>query len=159
MAQRIKRLPVMQETRFDPWVGKIPWRRKWQPTPVFLPGESYGQRSMAGYIVHGVAKSQTRLSDFTFTRRCQCAMFESLVYLSGSQSVTPDQLNYQGTSQKCTFLSSYPPSSPLLYSQSHTCACTKTVTVFTERELNKTSELSEDRCSSVSFTQFIEHLK
>ena len=32
--------------RFDPWVGKIPWRREWQPTPVFLPGESYGQRSL-----------------------------------------------------------------------------------------------------------------
>ena len=40
----------MQETQeFDPWVGKIPWRRKWQPTPVFLPGESHGQeRSLAG---------------------------------------------------------------------------------------------------------------
>ena len=34
---------------FDPWVGKIPWRRVWQPTPVFLPGESHGQRSLAGY--------------------------------------------------------------------------------------------------------------
>ena len=34
---------------FDPWVGKIPWRRKWQPTPVFLPGESHGRRSLAGY--------------------------------------------------------------------------------------------------------------
>ena len=34
---------------FDPWVGNIPWRRKWQPTPVFLPGESHGQRSLAGY--------------------------------------------------------------------------------------------------------------
>ena len=34
---------------FNPWVGKIPWRRKWQPTPVFLPGESHGQRSLAGY--------------------------------------------------------------------------------------------------------------
>ena len=34
---------------FDPWVGKIPWRRAWQPTPVFLPGETYGQRSLAGY--------------------------------------------------------------------------------------------------------------
>ena len=32
--------------RFDPWVGKIPWRRAWQPTPVFLPGESHGQRSL-----------------------------------------------------------------------------------------------------------------
>ena len=34
--------------KFDPWVGKIPWRRKWQPTPVFLPGESHGQRSLEG---------------------------------------------------------------------------------------------------------------
>ena len=33
---------------FDRWVGKIPWRRAWQPTPVFLPGESHGQRSLAG---------------------------------------------------------------------------------------------------------------
>ena len=46
--------------RFDPWVGKIHWRRKWQPTPVFLPGESHGWRSLVGYI-HRVAKS-----DFTF---------------------------------------------------------------------------------------------
>ena len=34
---------------FDPWVGKIPWRRKWQPTPVFLPGKSHGQRNLVGY--------------------------------------------------------------------------------------------------------------
>ena len=34
---------------FDPWVGKISWRRKWQLTPVFLPGKSQGQRSLAGY--------------------------------------------------------------------------------------------------------------
>ncbi|XP_055446599.1 uncharacterized protein LOC129659367 isoform X16 [Bubalus kerabau] len=44
MAQAVKNLPVMQEMRcrFHPWVGKIPLRRKWQPTPVFLPGESHG---------------------------------------------------------------------------------------------------------------------
>ena len=90
--------------RFDPGVGKIPWRRKWQPTPVFLSGKSHGQRSLAqnplamqetcvrslGWedspgegngnplqysdlensmdcTVHGVAKSQTRLSDFHLT--------------------------------------------------------------------------------------------
>ena len=35
--------------RFDPWVGKIPWRRRWQPTSVFLPGKSHGQRSLVGY--------------------------------------------------------------------------------------------------------------
>jgi len=34
---------------FVPWVGKIPWRRAWQPTPILLPGESHRQRSMAGY--------------------------------------------------------------------------------------------------------------
>ena len=33
---------------FNPWVGKIPWRRKWQATPVFLPGKSHGQRSLVG---------------------------------------------------------------------------------------------------------------
>ena len=34
---------------FDPWVGKFPWRREWQPMPLFLPGEFHGQRSLAGY--------------------------------------------------------------------------------------------------------------
>ena len=38
---------------FDPWVRKISWRRKWQPTPVFLPGESHGQRSLAGCSPRG----------------------------------------------------------------------------------------------------------
>ena len=39
--------------RFDPWVGKIPWRRKWQFTPVSLPGKSRGQRNLAGCIPWG----------------------------------------------------------------------------------------------------------
>ena len=43
--------------RFDPWVRKIPCRRARQPTPIFLPGESYGQRSLEA-TVHGVAKSR-----------------------------------------------------------------------------------------------------
>jgi len=34
---------------FDPWIRKIPWKRAWQPTPVLLPGESHGQRSLASY--------------------------------------------------------------------------------------------------------------
>ena len=37
-----------QRLRFSPWVGKIPWSRKWQPTPIFLPGKFHGQRSLAG---------------------------------------------------------------------------------------------------------------
>ena len=35
--------------QFNPWVGKIPWRRKWQPTPAFLPGDSHGQRSLCAF--------------------------------------------------------------------------------------------------------------
>ena len=42
------------------WVQSLgrddPWRRKWQPTPVFLPGKSHGQRSVVGYTVHGIAR-------------------------------------------------------------------------------------------------------
>ena len=44
----VKDLPI-RRCRFNPWVGKIPWRRKWQPTPVFLPGKSHGQKSLVGY--------------------------------------------------------------------------------------------------------------
>ena len=44
---------------FDPWVGKIPWRRKWQPTPVFLTGKSHGQRNLAGYSPWGLEESDT----------------------------------------------------------------------------------------------------
>ena len=46
--------------RFDSWVGKIPWRRKWQPTPVFLPGESQGRGAWLAAI-YGVAQSRTPL--------------------------------------------------------------------------------------------------
>ena len=52
----VKYLPAMRRCRrhrFDPWVRKIPWRRKWKPTPVFLPGESHGQRSLVGYSPYG----------------------------------------------------------------------------------------------------------
>ena len=52
-------------SQFDLWVGRIPWRKEWQPTPVFLPGESHGQRSLTGNSPW-VAKSRTRLSDFHF---------------------------------------------------------------------------------------------
>ena len=44
---------------FDPWVRKISWGRKWQPTPVFLPGEFHGQRSLAGYSPQGCKELDT----------------------------------------------------------------------------------------------------
>ena len=47
----------IKDTGFDPWVMKIPWRRSWQPTPVFLPGESHRQRSLASYSPWGLQES------------------------------------------------------------------------------------------------------
>ena len=46
VTQMVKNLPAMQETLVQLLGQKIPWRRKWQPTPVFLPGKSHGQRSL-----------------------------------------------------------------------------------------------------------------
>ena len=54
--------------RFNPWVGKIPWRRAWQPTPVFLPGKFHGQRSLAGYSLWGCKESDaTEATECTHT--------------------------------------------------------------------------------------------
>ena len=53
--------------RFDLWVAKVPWRRKWQPTPVSLPGKFHGQRSLAGYSPWG-----RKESDMTETRKDAC---------------------------------------------------------------------------------------
>ena len=63
----VKNLParagdIREKHGFSPWVGKIPWRRAWPSTLVFLSGESHGQRNL-GATVHGVAKSWTQLSD------------------------------------------------------------------------------------------------
>ena len=60
----VKHLSAMQETWVQ-WVGKIPWRRKWQPTPVLLPGKSHGQRSLVGYTVCGVTKENTKTKNMT----------------------------------------------------------------------------------------------
>ena len=50
---------------FDSWVGKMPWRKAWQPTAVFLPDESHGQRIYLWAIVHRVTKSWTQLKRFS----------------------------------------------------------------------------------------------
>ena len=55
----LKNLPAMQETWFDPWVRKIPWRREWLPTPVFLPREFHRQRSLVDYNPWGHKESDT----------------------------------------------------------------------------------------------------
>ena len=58
MAHTVKNLPAMRR-QFDPWVMKIPWRREWQPTPVFLPGKFHGQRRLAGHSPWGRKESDT----------------------------------------------------------------------------------------------------
>ena len=57
-----------ERCRFNPWVRKIACRREWQTTLVFLPVEPHGQRNLADYS-HGVAKSQTRLTDSSTQHR------------------------------------------------------------------------------------------
>ena len=70
VAQMVKNLPAMQDiwlrSRFDPWVGKIPWGREWQPTLVVLPGEFHEERSLVGYSPWGHKESDTteRLTHF-----------------------------------------------------------------------------------------------
>ena len=62
VAQMVKNLPAMWETWVRSLGRKIPWRREWLPTPVFLPGNSMDKGAWQA-TVHGVAKSRTRLSD------------------------------------------------------------------------------------------------
>jgi len=61
----VKNLPAnagdIKRCEFDPWVGKIPWRRAWQPTPVFLPGEFHRWRGAWRATVHVVTKGWTQL--------------------------------------------------------------------------------------------------
>ena len=62
MAHQVKSLPACRRYRscgFDSWVKKIPWRRKWQLTPVLFPGKSHGQRNVVGYSPWGLKESDT----------------------------------------------------------------------------------------------------
>ena len=67
VAQMVKNLSPMQETGFDPYIGKIPWRKKWQPTPVFLPGKAQGWRSLAGYSPRGHKESDMTAIKWLFS--------------------------------------------------------------------------------------------
>ena len=62
--------------RFNPWVKKIPWSRKWQPTPVFLLGKFYGQRSWAGYSSQGCEESD--MTEWVSTHTLRQASLGSL---------------------------------------------------------------------------------
>ena len=59
VAQTVKSSPAVQETWFNPWIGKFPWRREWLPTSVFFSGEFHRQGSLAGYSLWGRKESDT----------------------------------------------------------------------------------------------------
>ena len=57
VAQMVKKIHLQcRRSRFEPWVGKTPWRRDWKPTPVFLLGEFHGQKSLVGYKSMGLQR-------------------------------------------------------------------------------------------------------
>ena len=71
VAQTVKNLPKCRRPRFDPLVGKVLWRREWQPTPVFLPGEAHEQRSLASYGSWG-RKGLDTTERLTLLLLCTC---------------------------------------------------------------------------------------
>ena len=80
---------------FNPWVGKIPWRRAWQPTPVFLPGESHGQRSLEGYSPQGRTElDMTQVTSHAHITNTTCVFRKQRVLTSVqfSCSVVSDSL-------------------------------------------------------------------
>nr|XP_020746705.1 anionic trypsin-like [Odocoileus virginianus texanus] len=80
--------------RFDPWVGKISWRKAWQPTQVFLPGGSHGQRSLAGYLIKlsTPAVINARVSTLALPSACAPAGTECLI--SGWGNTLSSGVNY-----------------------------------------------------------------
>ena len=76
--------------RFHPWVGKIPWSRKWHPSPVFFPGRIHGQRSLAGYSPWGLKESDT-------TEQIACSNFFTIsgnLWLPSNDSVEEGSFTY-----------------------------------------------------------------
>ena len=61
---------------FNPWVRKIPWRRKWQPSPIFLPGKSHGQESLVGYSPWGGERNRHNLATKATTFHIQVRILE-----------------------------------------------------------------------------------
>ena len=74
---------------FDPWVRKIPWRRKWQLTPVFLPGDSHGERSLAGYSPLGHKESDMTKHARSSSSRLMCMRVTGPIFhrVSGGNGV------------------------------------------------------------------------
>ena len=84
LAQMEKNPPTSRIPGFDPWVGKVPWRRKWQSTPVLLPGESHGGRSLVDYSPRGRKESDTTERLHSTSMKCTLSLVSSRLagYLS-----------------------------------------------------------------------------
>ena len=106
VALMVKNLLQCRRIRFDPWVGKTPWRREWLPTPVFLPGEFHGQRSLEGYSPWGHKEPQ--LSNWHFAshsaalKECQLSLTKSICSCSAPPkwALFPFNLIDQGNQPK-----------------------------------------------------------
>ena len=95
----VKCLSAILETMCDPWVRKILWRRKWQPTPVLLPGKSHGQRSLVGYSPWGREESDTteRLyCTFTFILPCRLVWHRILAHLLPHSALQTSRITQPG---------------------------------------------------------------
>ena len=70
---------------FNPWVWKIPWRRAWELTPVFLPGESHGQRSLAGYSPLGCIESDMTEETAQTTVNMQSSLTMVILFIANEE--------------------------------------------------------------------------
>ena len=91
----VKNLPVSAgdlRWGFDPWVRKISWRKNWQPTPVFLPGEPHGQRSLVGYSPWGLQRGRHDWSDWPQQHPCLVWNCLCCLYLALSDKSVPNPI-------------------------------------------------------------------
>ena len=101
----VSNLPIMQETWVRPLFGKILWRRAWQPTPVFLPGESHGQRTLVGYSPPGCKKTRQNYSTTrTKARRWRQKMYLPICWYLALKANSSQWLTHGDWSVSCACL-------------------------------------------------------
>ena len=86
----VKNPPLNAGDGFDPWVGKIPWRRAWQPTPVFLPGESHGQTEPGRLQSVGSHRVEHDWSDLACMHACRAVGLHFKGLEKHSQALTEE---------------------------------------------------------------------
>ena len=104
VAHTVKNLPTVQEMQFDPWVRKITWRREWQSTPVILPGEFRGQRSLAGYSPWGhkqsdMTESHTHTHTHTHTHNEMLFSLKEKAVCMNDACMNLEDMNLSGINQ------------------------------------------------------------